>query len=191
MRQISNNPMKYQDILDENFVQEGIKLIDNQKKIDMFNDFYYSRIIEVMRERSMTIKEITEKLNLYLKEEGRKRGLKNEKIEQKFRSEKSMYRYIKDLEKAGFVTLSGHRVVFGKTVTEKLYARTAEIFYMATRTSDWWKGEQGHIIMSHVAKLFSLIYDVKNPDVECLKKLMYWLSRMEAALLATTLLLLF
>ena len=170
---MSNKEAKYQDVLNDDFKQEGIKVVMNQDAIDMVSDFYFSRIIEVMREKPMTIKEITKKPNQRLKKEGEKKDLKEKDIIQTFRSEKSMYRYMKDLEKAGLTTIVGNRVVFGKTAVEKLYARTAKIFYMAPRTLEWWKTEHGKIVIEKTAKLLSLFYDAKEPDIQCLTNLIY------------------
>lgn len=169
---MSSRKSKYKDIPFDDFKKEGILIIENQEIIDIILDFYYSKIISVMREGPMTIKEITEKLNLLLRTEGKEKRLSEKEIMDSLRSEKSMYRYMKTLEKAKIVKLSGQRVVIGQTAVEKLYSRTADIFYLAPRTSKWWKGEKGRRIMNLVTQSIKLFYGIDNPNSDCLTELM-------------------
>ncbi|MHA1125205.1 MAG: hypothetical protein ACTSO7_04350 [Candidatus Heimdallarchaeota archaeon] len=76
----------------------------------------YIRIIKALREKHMTVKEIHD---LYIDEETKKHTY----------TIKTIYRYLEKLEDADLIIVSGHRLTKGNRLPEKLYARTANIFF--------------------------------------------------------------
>lgn len=97
-----------------------------------------------------------------------KEALDNENVKQK--SEITIFRYLKALEKAGLVMKSGRRVVFGKTASEILFSRTADIFMHRVFTETYWNSKMGQVFMNRVVKSFQKIYDGRKLKEECFKE---------------------
>lgn len=108
---------KTQDVL--HFTPELVKIVDSPQAIRLLEDPDYYIIIEILRKRPMTIREIEDAYKL--------RAADHETVESK--SYNTIYRYIKALEKEGLVISSGKRVEFGKTAAETLFSRTAKLFH--------------------------------------------------------------
>ncbi|MHA2424509.1 MAG: winged helix-turn-helix domain-containing protein [Candidatus Thorarchaeota archaeon] len=108
---------KTQDVL--NFTPELVKIVDSPQAIRLLEDPDYYIIIEILRKRPMTIREIEDAYKL--------RAADHETVEPK--SYNTIYRYIKALEKEDLVISGGKRVEFGKTTAETLFSRTAKLFH--------------------------------------------------------------
>ncbi|MFW9916064.1 MAG: hypothetical protein ACFFGZ_10695 [Candidatus Thorarchaeota archaeon] len=52
---------------------------------------------------------------------------------------KTIYRYLEKLEKLGFVAVAGHRITKGNRIPEKLYGRTAKIFFIQPAADGRWE----------------------------------------------------
>ena len=166
--------MGHKDILDENFVQEEVRVIRDPILVKIFYDESYAPIFWVLRAGPMTVKEIEIEYNKAVMREGKERGLSEKQLKELKleRSDKSIYRYIKELTKNGLVAPVGHRVVLGKTATEILYARTSKIFHLKTQEDDSWRC---NICMKHLTKasqLLALSKDIKPPKPEDLAEIM-------------------
>ena len=135
--------MEFRDFLDAEFKPNGIKTVRDPKIIEYFEDENYSIILNVLREKPMTVKELTKRYNEYVTEKGTKQRLPQQRILENLRTDKTMYRYIKELTKAKIIAPAGQRMVIGKTATEVLYARTAKIFYVNREPIEWWVTEEG------------------------------------------------
>ncbi len=94
------------------------------------------------------------------------------KMESAQKSDKTIYRYIKELTDAGIVVESGKRVIFGQTATESLYSRSAKMFLLRQQSDDTWKCEECKKTLSKVAKLIGLSMKIDPPDGDCLANLM-------------------
>lgn len=101
----------YKDYIE--YQQETVKNITIEQS-ELVEKYY--PIIKALREKSMTVKEIHD---LYYDKEKKKHEY----------TIKTIYRYLDELEEAGLVVVAGHRVTEGSRVLEKLYTRTAKIFY--------------------------------------------------------------
>jgi len=165
---------KYQDII--SFEQEGVMIIRNNKLKELFYDEGLSPIIWALRDKPLTVKEILEKYKQYVTISAEKMGLsgkkKDEKIAELERSEKTIYRYLKDLENAGLIAKAGQRVVIGKTATENLFARTARIFLLEDVKKGWWEAEDSKTILDRVTRVIGIDKGTDPPDAECLASLM-------------------
>jgi hypothetical protein len=164
--------MGHKDILDESIKQEEVRVVRDPKLVKIFYDESYAPIFWVLRSVPMTVKDIENKYNEIVKTKGSERGLSKKELENLERSDKSIYRYIKELTKIGLVAPAGHRVVMGKTATEILYVRTAKIFYLKNLEDDNWRC---NICMKHLSKaseLLSLSRDIKPPKPEKLAEIM-------------------
>ncbi len=166
--------MGYTDIPDKDFVQEEVRVVRDPKLVKIFYDESYAPIFWVLRDGQKTVKEIEDSYNKIVLKKAKERGLSKEQIEnlKLERSDKSIYRYIKELTKVGLVAPASRRVVIGKTATEILYARTAKIFYLKNLEDDNWRCK---ICMKHLSKaseLLSLSKGIKPPKPEKLAEIM-------------------
>lgn len=173
---------EFQDII--TFEQEGVRIIKDKKLQEIFYDEGYSPVIWSLRDKPLTVKEILEKYNQYVAINIKKHGLKEEdekkKIEDTQRSEKTIYRYLKDLENLGIIAKAGQRVVIGKTATENLFCRTARIFLLENVKEGWWECEESKAIVDRVARIIGIDGGRKPPSVECLSKLMNKVEDLES-----------
>ncbi|MFX0013372.1 MAG: winged helix-turn-helix domain-containing protein [Promethearchaeota archaeon] len=114
---------KYQDIV--NFKPEVLRVIDNKETLKILLDPNYENILMILRKKPMTAQEITAEYNKIAETCYRTEP----------KTDKTIYRYLKTLEKHGLAIPVGQRVILGKTATEKLYMRTARIFQR--KDIDW------------------------------------------------------
>ncbi|MHA1591754.1 MAG: hypothetical protein ACTSUP_04730 [Candidatus Heimdallarchaeaceae archaeon] len=164
--------MGHKDILDDSFKQEEVRVIRDPKLVKIFYDESYAPIFWVLRAGPMTVKDIENKYNKAVKSKGSERGLSKKELEKLERSDKSIYRYIKELSKAGLVAPVGHRVVLGKTATEILYVRTAKIFYLKNIEDDNWRCKSCMKHLSIASEMLSLSRGIKPPKPEKLAEIM-------------------
>jgi hypothetical protein len=173
---------EFQDII--TYEQEGVRIIKEKKLQEIFYDEGYSPVIWALRDKPLTVKEILEKYNQYVAINIEKSGLKGEakkkKIEDTQRSEKTIYRYLKDLENLGIIAKAGQRVVIGKTATENLFCRTARIFLLEDVKEGWWECDESQIILDRVARVIGIDKGGDPPSVECLATLMNKVEKLES-----------
>ncbi|MFX0065401.1 MAG: hypothetical protein ACFFC7_24790 [Candidatus Hermodarchaeota archaeon] len=126
----------FQDII--TFEPSTIKILD----FDIWKAYKlpkYVAIIFMLRDGPMTIKEIHQKhhkavtaliqKNFSDEKKDKNQGKKPKPIRiPKPKKENTIYRYVKDLIKADFLTEAGRRVLPNQTSTQLLYSRTAKIF---------------------------------------------------------------
>ena len=98
--------------------------------------------------------------------------IKEYKISKEQKSEKTIYRYVKDLTQANLIVPAGQRVVIGKTATETLYARKAKIFILRQHFDDTWRCDECKTTLDRVGKMLALSLNIKQPKIDCLAKLM-------------------
>ena len=160
--------MGYQDSIDSKFNQKGIWVIEDKHLLEILKDDVYNPIINALRKRPMTIKELTENYNEIVKERALKIGIPKAEFERMKRSEKSIYRYVKDLIEANLLTVAGRRVVIDRTASENLYGRTAKVFLMKHEGDDYWDKEEAQVFLEKIAKILSLVLDKPVPSTKCL-----------------------
>lgn len=167
--------MEFRDFLDANFKKEAMRIIRDPKLIEYFEDENFSIILNLLRQKPMTVKELTKKYNEYVTEKGTKERLPQQRIVENLRTDKTMYRYIKSLTKSKLIAPAGQRMVIGKTQTEVLYDRTAKIFYVSQESLEWWLGDEGVRTVTTVAGIIGLLQNKTNPSVECLTQFIHQL----------------
>lgn len=106
--------------------QIGVKVIRDEAVISKLSDKNMEPIIIVLREGPLTIKELVEKYN---------------QIAEEPKSEMTIYRYVKELDKVDIVKEVGKRIKTGQSASETLYGRTAKIFWNLKDKEDYWKSE--------------------------------------------------
>ena len=160
--------MGYQDSIDKNYIQKGIWVIEDRHLLEIIKDDVYNPIIDSLRERPMTIKELTERYNKIIKKRALKIGIPKAEFEKMKRSEKSIYRYVNDLIDVNLVTVAGRRVVIDRTASENLYGRTAKVFLMKQEGEDYWNKEEAQPFLEKIAKMLSLVLDKPVPSTKCI-----------------------
>jgi hypothetical protein len=161
----------YRDFIDSNFKQEGFMIIRNADAIEYFTDSNYSLVLTILREKPMSVKEITLKYNQIIEEKSEKLNWTAKEKESRLRTDKTLYRYIKDLLRVGLIVQAGQRVVIGRTITEALFARAAVIFYSDEESREWWRSKAGDKIVEKTAELLALYLDIPEPSFKCLKEI--------------------
>lgn len=135
----SKDPKDYQDVL--TFKQQEVRVLKDVEIINKLYDPTLEPIIIVLRSGPLTIKELVKEYN---------------KIAEEPKSEMTIYRYIKDLDKLGIVTEIGKRIKKGQSATETLYGRTAKIFWNLPDEEDYWKLDKSKKYLEPLLQLMSL-----------------------------------
>lgn len=153
---------KTQDVL--HFTPASLKIVDSPQAIRLLEDPDYYIIIEILRKRPMTIREIEDAYKL--------RAAEHERVEPK--SYNTIYRYLKALEKEGLVTAGGKRVEFGKTASETLFSRTAKLFHYGSFPD---VSKEGLDFCNRILKGLMLAYGGSKETEACLRDVVKELTR--------------
>ncbi|MFX1581415.1 MAG: winged helix-turn-helix domain-containing protein [Promethearchaeota archaeon] len=152
--------MAHQDVI--TFKPERIKIVYDKKINEILLDPNHAPIIKALRKGPMTVRELEE---AYATEA-------NKDSELEAKSDKTIYRYLKVLEKSDLVVPAGQRVVIGKTATETLFSRTADVFITGQSEEEYWSCETGKDLCDKMAIILSKILGDKKADKNCLVKFM-------------------
>ncbi|MFW9903631.1 MAG: winged helix-turn-helix domain-containing protein [Candidatus Thorarchaeota archaeon] len=152
----SSQQIKYQDVVEYN--PTLLKVINDEKTLKALTDPNYEKIITILQKKPKTVQEITADFN---------------KIAEKChltepRTNKTIYRYLKTLEKLKLVIPAGQRIVVGKTASENLYMLTARIFQQ--KDIDW-MSKKGHDWAQRFATIlgYMLGISVQKASTECIQ----------------------
>ncbi len=138
--------------------EEAYKFLEKQIKFQSF--------VSDLKEKVKKKKSFSKEDNIKLKTQA-----KSFLIEKHKRSDKTIYRYLKDLTKQGLIAQAGQRVVFGKTATETLFCRAAKIFLLQIEDKSWWTCDEAKKQLEIISKVFTLTHN-KTLPVKCLGKLL-------------------
>ncbi|MFX1319782.1 MAG: winged helix-turn-helix domain-containing protein [Promethearchaeota archaeon] len=152
--------MAQQDVI--TFKPERIKIVYDKNMNEVLRDPNHIPIIKALRKGPMTVQELTK---AYAKEAEADPDLEA-------KSDKTIYRYLKVLEDAKVVVPAGQRVVIGKTATETLFSRTAEVFIGGQSEEEYWSCEAGKELCDNVAQLLGKLLNDKKADKTCIVKFM-------------------
>ncbi len=166
--------MGHKDIMDDEFEQKDVWVVEDRELVKVFQDPTYFPVISALREGPMTVKQIKEEYNKIVRKNAIKMDIPKDAFEKMKRSEKTIYRYIKELSDLGIVANSGQRLILGgKTaITENLFSRVSKVFLMSTKESDWWGEEDGEIIIQRAARIIQTVEGVQEIDLNCFSKRM-------------------
>ena len=157
---------EYTDVLDKDFNPKPVVLISDEVKLKIMSKPTSFPILMSLREGYKTVKEIEDFYKSYLEKQAKKKGMSKKDIKQYVkegdRSDKSFYRYVQELIKAGFIVTIGKRVALDKPMTEKLFARTADFFFVE-KFYEKTSCTEPQCVES-LAKLIGLVYDVPAID---------------------------
>jgi hypothetical protein len=152
--------MAHQDVI--TFNPERIKIIYDKKMNEVLRDPNHIPIIRVLRKGPMTVQELKKAYAIEAEADP----------DLEAKSDKTIYRYLKVLEDANVVVPAGQRVVIGKTATETLFSRTAEVFIGGQSEEDYWSCEAGKKLCDDIAQLLSGLLGAKKADKACIVKFM-------------------
>lgn len=156
-RDVPQEQPEHQDVL--TYKPMLIKFLRDEEAVRMLKDVNYYPIIKILRKGPMTVRELEK---AYSKEAAKSESCKP-------KSEKTIYRYLKALEKADLVVPAGQRVVMGKTATETLFSRTARVFDFHGKEPAWWKSEKGEQSVRWIGILLGRFYNNREPSIKCLQ----------------------
>lgn len=128
-----------------------IKIIEDDKILEILKDENHYPILKILKKQPMTVKELE---------------IEYEKVTGKKKSDKTIYRYLKNLEDVGLVMGAGQLVTPGKTATETIYSRTAMGFYIRDRMKNIREGEMGQKIVKAITALLNHILGTNYDENE-------------------------
>ncbi|MFW9831453.1 MAG: hypothetical protein ACFFD8_06730 [Candidatus Thorarchaeota archaeon] len=142
-------PKDYDDFITKT-PEPVIFINDEQKEVA----HEHSEIIRALIGKNMTAKEIHA---LYW----------NAEKEEYNKTIKTVYRYLETLEEVGLVQICGHRKPQDSRLTEQLYCRTANVFYLVderTKTK-WWETEKGTKYFTKISNLLQALFDIPDDKI--------------------------
>jgi hypothetical protein len=103
---------------------------------------------------------------------------------------KTIYRYLETLENAGLVKEAGHRKPKDSRLTEKLYCRTAIVFFARDRDEvpKWWMSGEGKTLFKKLKDVAKEFFAIPDKDVQDFQKLMVEFYRARSEVLESLLL---
>ena len=149
---------EYEDII--RYEPEPLVFVADEQANNLLWDLSQNPIIRILRQGPMTAREIEAEYN--------KIAESSDLVEKK--SDTTIYRYLKALEKASLVAQAGRRVYFGKTATEILYCRTARVFLNRNLPPSYWNSDRGKRFFERVFSGLSKVYDGHKPIKKALRE---------------------
>ncbi|MFX0014736.1 MAG: hypothetical protein ACFFB2_00950 [Promethearchaeota archaeon] len=138
----------------------------SREELDLIKEHYL--IISALRNKVMSAKDI---YNLF----------RNQETGDYTYTLKTIYRHLEKLETAGIVTAAGYREKKGTRSCEKVYCRTAKIFFPEIEEEDikWWELENGKQYAQIFKITLSELLQKSEPDKESFNKLFKQLNRLQ------------
>ena len=129
---------------------QNVKFV-SKEELDIIKEHY--PIISALRNTVMSVKDIH---NLY----------QDQKTGDYSFTLKTIYRHLEKLESAGIVTAAGYREKKGTRSCEKVYCRTAKIFYPEIEEEDtkWWELENGEQYAQIFRMTLAELLQTSEPD---------------------------
>jgi DNA-binding transcriptional ArsR family regulator len=153
---------KTQDVL--HFKPTPVKIINTSQAMKLLDDPDYYIIIEILRKKPMTIREIEEAYSL--------KAADHETVGAK--SYNTIYRYLKALEKEGLVIPAGKRIEFGKTASETLFSRTAKLFHYGCKPE---MSDEVSDFINRIVEGLMLVHGRTKKRETCLREVVIEISR--------------
>ena len=149
----------------EDFISNPIEVMKFLSKEQMKLMDEYMDIIRAISQKPMTVKEI-HSLSWDPKEKKHSKTIK------------TVYRHLDILEDGGLVKVTGHRKPTDSRLTEKLYSRSAKVFFLEEkdRGPKWWETKEGDAELDAISSIVMEYYDVpekKQTEFKALLKEYY------------------
>lgn len=138
-------------------------IIDKPERFKLMPESVFSRakeygiIMDALARVNMTVKEVHD---LYSLPDGKHS-----------KTLKTIYRYLDTLEQVGLVKLAGHRKTKGKRTLQKLYCRTAKVFFNddEAHKEKWLQTDKGHRFIDMLTALIWQLHG-KEGDSEAIRE---------------------
>lgn len=147
------------------FKPQNVKFV-SKEELDLIKEHYL--IISALRNTVMSVKDIH---NLFV----------DQKTGDYTYTLKTIYRHLEKLEGAGIVTAAGYREKKGTRSCEKVYCRTAKIFYPEIEEEDleWWELENGEQYAQIFRVTLAELLQTSEPDKQSFNRLFKQLSMLQ------------
>ncbi|MGY5852463.1 MAG: hypothetical protein RTU92_02725 [Candidatus Thorarchaeota archaeon] len=152
----SKGPQKYEDFISA--APDTIHLYTSDDKVLVDE---YGVIIGALIGKTLTVKEIH---RLYLEDpEGPVYS----------KTLKTVYRHLDALEKVGLIKVAGYRKYEGSRQTEKLYCRSAKVYFpVETTETKWWESNEGRELVEKIVKVAVEFYQLPSADPQQMIKML-------------------
>jgi hypothetical protein len=117
-------------------------------------------ILRMLSSRSMTLNEIHSNHHRMILE----RIINKNKTTSmpKPKSKNTIYKYIQDLIKSGFIIESGRRPIPNQSATQILYSRSAEMFYRIEYRADYWNSDKARKVSLVIGEILGFVLEKKE-----------------------------
>ncbi|MHA1902743.1 MAG: hypothetical protein ACW968_04325 [Candidatus Thorarchaeota archaeon] len=145
----------------EDFISSAPELVQLISASQMSLMDEYSSIMRALVEGPKTVKEIH---SLYW----------NHREKKHTKTIKTVYRHLDVLEEGGLVKVAGHRKPSDSRMTEKLYSRSAMVFFLEEkdRGSSWWETDSGKEQLERLGNLIFSFFGVSDSKSSEFQELM-------------------
>ncbi|MFX0139401.1 MAG: hypothetical protein ACFFDN_37520 [Candidatus Hodarchaeota archaeon] len=142
-----------------------IKIIEKKEWQFCFDNPNYGAVTEILKDGPMTIKEIHNRHHEVVIERLKRKLKEGEKFKiPRPKKENTVYRYVKDLIKAGFVIEAGRRILPNQTYTPLLYSRIAKIYGNISDDQEFLNSEKGRNVTNIIGQLLQQYLNKRNVD---------------------------
>ncbi|MFX0114710.1 MAG: hypothetical protein ACFFB3_09185 [Candidatus Hodarchaeota archaeon] len=151
-----------------------IKVLTKEDWDWCFNNPNYGAVTEILKEGPMTIKEIHGRHHAVVIERIKRKQNTEEKDQEassrkkqkspRPKKENTVYRYVKDLIKAGFVAEAGRRILPNQTYTPLLYSRIARVYVILSNEQEFLKSKKGKNVTTVIGQLLQHYLHKRNVD---------------------------
>lgn len=136
----------------QDFITEGTKpvMLVDKNKMAIFDK--HSKIMKALIGQCKTVKELHDELFF------------DQKSGEHSKTTKTVYRYMDELQEQGLVIVAGHRKPEKSRLTEKLYARSAYIYFQTDKENieDYWETEKGCEIIKNYSNTISSLISIES-----------------------------
>ncbi len=163
------------------FKEEAVEILEDKKLWDIIDDARYEPIFVALREGPMTVKDLTTKYNQLNFEKIEKDDLtpqqKKTRMNEIQRVEKTIYKYLNELQKKNLIVKAGKRILIDETgrltqtAAENLYGRTAKLYLFLGGKEDLLEIPDFKESIPILGKIISLSNDLPEPSEACLSKI--------------------
>ena len=164
------------------FKEEAVKIISDQRLWNIIEDSRYEPIFHVLREKPMTVKDLTRKYNQHIYDFIEDLDLitkeKKKRLEELRRVEKTIYKYLNYLQKEKLIVKAGKRIQVDEqgqitqAASENLYGRTAKLYLFSPKDLEMKEKKDDHITVPILSIMLSLMHDLPKPSEKCLSEVM-------------------
>jgi len=150
---------------------EAIKVLsDDAIYFSLLEDPNIEPLYTILRKGPMILEDIVNSYNAHVELKGKEQNLSVAEIKSAQKSETSIYRYIKKLEKEGIIIEAGRRIDSSSRATKALFSLSAKTFIPSSVPAEKWETPYAKRFTEVLARMYGLALEKENPDFKCLEK---------------------